>query len=465
MQTFARVLIAALAWGVLAFGSVYPWAYWPLAAVAAGLGGWALLYSRQSPDPRARGLAIALGVLIVAIGLQMLAVPYAWLGVLSPGVDRFLREFELVYHPASLHALSLAPDHTVVVFGLATAFALLLAGLVRVVRKMPLDWFAGQLMGLGVGFALLGIVQKAFFQPDTSALVYGFWVPQEGGNPFGPFINRNHFAGWMVMTAPIVLAYSVAVAMSSLQTGQPFLRWIVTQDASRFLLIASAGLIMAVSIALTNSRSGIASFGIALTVLGYFLIRSAKTARTRAVVAGYLGAILVGGVLWAGPETLIDRFGRAGTDTEVGRVAAWRDTLAIARDFPVFGVGLGSYGRAMLLYQTDGRQEMYAQAHNDYLQLLAEGGALVVVPVVGVLAVFIAGVARRLRLREDDSLTFWLRRGAIAGMVGMAAQSVVEFSLQMPGNAVMFVVLAAIAFHRPRRSSSSKALSSHAHRV
>ena len=465
MQNFARVLIAALAWGVLAFAAVYPWAYWPLAAVSAGLGGWALLHSRHSPDPRARGLAIALAVLVVAIGMQTLAVPYSWLGVLSPGVDRFLREFELVYHPASLHALSLAPDHTVVVFCLAAAFAILLAGLVRVVRKMPLDWFAGQLMGLGVGFALLGIVQKAFFQPDTSALVYGFWVPHEGGNPFGPFINRNHFAGWMVMAAPVVLGYSVAVAMASMHAGQSFSRWIVTQDAGRFLLVASAALIMAASIVLTNSRSGIASFGIALTVLGYFLIRSTTTARARAIVAGYLGAILIGGVLWAGPETLIERFGRAGTDTEVGRVAAWRDTMTIVKDFPVFGVGLGSYGRAMLLYQTDGRQVMYAQAHNDYLQLLAEGGALVVVPVIAVVVLFIAGVMRRMRLREDDLLTFWLRRGAIAGMIGIAAQSVFEFSLQMPGNAVMFVVLAAIAFHRPRRSSSGKTPNSHAHRV
>jgi len=459
MQNFARLLIATLAWGVLAFASVYPWAYWPLAALCTGLGVWALMYSRQSPDPRARGLTIALALLVAAIATQMIAFPYSWLGSISPGVDRFLREFELVYHPASLHPLSLAPDHTVVVLCLATSFAVLLSGLVRVVRKMPLDWFAGQLMGLGVAFALIGIIQKSFFQPDTSALVYGFWVPEQGGNPFGPFINRNHFAGWMVMAAPVVLGYSVAVASTSLRTGQSFLRWIVTQDAGRFLLIASAGLIMAASIALTNSRSGIASFGIALTVLGYFLIRSVQATRTRAAVAGYLAAILVGGVLWAGPETLIDRFGRASADTEVGRIAAWRDTLTIARDFPVFGVGLGSYGRAMLLYQTSGRQEIYAQAHNDYLQLLAEGGALVVAPAIGVLVVFVVGVGRRLRLREDDPLTFWLRRGAIAGLVGIAAQSVVEFSLQMPGNAVMFVVLAAFAFHRPRR------LSPHAHRV
>jgi hypothetical protein len=67
------------------------------------------------------------------------------------------------------------------------------------------------------------------------------------------------------------------------------------------------------------------------------------------------------------------------------------------------------------------------------------------------LVVFI--VRRRLTSGDDDPLTYWLRVGAVAGLGGIAAQSVVEFSLQMPGNRVLFVLLLALAMHRPSRRS------------
>src|SRR5690606_24865693 len=129
----------------------------------------------------------------------------------------------------------------------------------------------------------------------------------------------------------------------------------------------------------------------------------------------------------------------------------------IVRDFPLTGTGLGGYKHAMLVYQTGDREAIYAQAHNDYLQVLAEGGAMVAIPAAGVVLIVVAGIRRRLRGVDDDVMTFWMRRGAVAGLVGVAAQSVVEFSLQMPGNAAMCVVLVALALHRPRPYS-------HAHR-
>ena len=33
MVIFGWILIAVVAWGALAFGAVYPWAYWPLATL------------------------------------------------------------------------------------------------------------------------------------------------------------------------------------------------------------------------------------------------------------------------------------------------------------------------------------------------------------------------------------------------------------------------------------------------
>ena len=46
-------------------------------------------------------------------------------------------------------------------------------------------------------------------------------------------------------------------------------------------------------------------------------------------------------------------------------------------------------------------------------------------------------------------MTYWMRVGATTGLLAIALQSLVEFSLQMPGNAVFCVVLLAMALHVP----------------
>jgi O-antigen ligase len=165
----------------------------------------------------------------------------------------------------------------------------------------------------------------------------------------------------------------------------------------------------------------------------------------------YLGVLVVGALGWMGMEAVVERFQLAGTDLQ-DRVAAWRDTLTIIRDFPIAGTGFGAYGAAMLIYQTANRTSIFIHAHNDYLQVLAEGGALVAIPALIAAGVIARGIFRRLHRREDDVLTAWIRLGAIAGLAGIAAQSLLEFSLQMPGNSAVCVVLLAIALHRPRRA-------------
>lgn len=455
MTTYGRLLIVTIAWGTLAFGAVYPWAYWPLAIASIGLGLWGIALGGTWADPRTRHLSLALGAIAAAVFIQIIDVPYSWLDTLSPSVERFLREFQLGYLPAGSHPLSLDPAATAVAFGLFCAFALLLIGLVRAIRFVRLDAFMGQLMTLGVGLAIFGVVQKALIDEVNPAL-YGFWKPEHGGNPFGPFVNRNHFAGWMVMVLPLVIGYSCAVVFRSRRPRADdwsgWLRWIATVEASRFLLVAFVVVALGMSLALTGSRSGIASLAVAIAVFGAFLLTRRGARRARLMAAVYLGVVLVSAVAWAGVDRTVDRFGRASSDAG-GRLDAWSDTVEIIRDFPAFGSGVGTYGQAMLLYQTGGRDVMYAHAHNDYLQIVAEGGLLVALPALVALGVVVVVVRRRLSSGDDDPLTYWVRVGAVAGLAGIAAQSVVEFSLQMPGNRVMFVLLLALAMHRPLRRS------------
>jgi len=460
---FERLLILALAWGALAFGAVYPWAYWPLAIVSAALGVYSLVRTRGWKDQRIRTVAFALGAVAVAMVIQLVALPYSLVLKLSPALDQFFREYALFYHPASLHSLSLSWTSTLVVLALFVAFSLLLLGLISGISSVSSDWLIHQIMGLGLALAVVGIVQKAFpIAAGGSTLVYGFWEPRfASSSPFGPFINRNHFAGWMVMALPLVVGYSCAVltqvvAGRGLRLGA-LLRWMTTVEASRFLHVLFCALLMGMSLVVTGSRSGIAAFAVAMTVFVVLAVRRFHTRRARLLVAGYLGVILLGAVAWAGTDHTIGRFILARTDSSGGgRLGAWTDALNIIQDFPIFGTGMGTFGQAMLVYQTASRPVMYFQAHNEYLQVAAEGGALVLVPAAIAIAVVLMGVRRRVFNGQDDEVTGWLRIGAVAGLAGIAAQSLVEFSLQMPGNTVLFVVLLAIALHRGRGTRESR---------
>lgn len=93
------------------------------------------------------------------------------------------------------------------------------------------------------------------------------------------------------------------------------------------------------------------------------------------------------------------------------------------------------------------------EAHNDFLQLAAEGGLLLTIPALLCAGAFIAAVRRRFN-EETSVRTYWLRVGAVTGLTAIALQETVDFSLQMPGNAALFAVLCAIALHSmPQREA------------
>ncbi len=457
----SAALVALLVWGVLSFGAVYPWGYWPLAAGAAVVGIRAAVDTRAWREPRPRSIAIALGVVSLVLLIQLVPLPYDWFRALSPAGDRLFGHLRVGWalHPPAWQSLSIQPASTLVVLAMLLALGTLLVGLTRGIAYMPLVWMVEQLTTFGAILAVLGVAQRVIYGPGD-VLVYGFWRPSGPSTPFGPFINRNHFAGWMVLLLPSAIAYATACAQAArgpfLRDWRSWLRWLITPDANRFVFLATAILIMATSLVMTGSRSGLVSLIVALVVLVWFAARGATSLTRRLLPALYGTVLLVAAIGWAGVSQTAARFGQAGTEL-ADRLAAWRDTAVMIRDFPIIGVGFGGYGTAMLAYQTTGRHSIYVQAHNDYLQILAEGGLLAAVPVIVLFVLIVRSIRHRIE-NHDDPETYWLRAGAVAGLVGIAAQSLVEFSLQMPGNTLMFVFLLAVALHRPSTHT-------HAHRV
>jgi O-antigen ligase len=160
-------------------------------------------------------------------------------------------------------------------------------------------------------------------------------------------------------------------------------------------------------------------------------------------------ALALGGLVllaWAGAGVALSRFATAGSELGT-RVSAWRDAMRVISAFPIFGTGLDTYGSATLLYQTTSLTSHFQEAHNEYLQLGAEGGVLLIAAFALCVWRLIASTAQRFASADDPPLAGWVRTGAVTALIAIALQSLMEFSLQMPGNAALFAVVAAIAIH------------------
>jgi O-antigen ligase len=226
------------------------------------------------------------------------------------------------------------------------------------------------------------------------------------------------------------------------------LMWFSTPEASRTVLVGFSILVMGLSLAMTLSRSGISCFLLALTLSGINVLRRQATTTKRRLLLSYLVLVLVVAVSWAGIDAIASRFAQVDWRLE-GRLDVWQETWRIHELFPWFGTGFNTYGTATVLYQQfQAASEHFVEAHNDYVQLMAEGGWLVVVPVLVTAVLVGREVWRRFASGHDDRTGYWLRLGAVTGIIAMVFQEVVEFSLQMPGNAALFFVLCAIAIRK-----------------
>jgi hypothetical protein len=128
-----------------------------------------------------------------------------------------------------------------------------------------------------------------------------------------------------------------------------------------------------------------------------------------------------------------------------GRLAIWRQTWPVVRDFWPWGTGAGTYQQVMVQYQTMSRLYYITHADNEIPSSPRRGRS--VDRDTGRDDARCGRSAGGQRLREDHTAAFWLRLGAATGMLAVAAQNMAEMTLRIPANAVLFAVLAAIAMH------------------
>jgi O-antigen ligase len=317
---------------------------------------------------------------------------------------------------------------------LLIAYILLLVLLPQAYYRMNhwrgLLWF---LMSLGFFVSVFGILQHLTF----NGKLYWFRVMRYGGFPFGPYVNRNHFAGFAEILIPVALV--------------PLVLGKVRRE--RLFLVGLFAVVPIVALLLSASRGGIISFAVQLVVL--FSLLLVRRLQSRYMLAGgilVLCAILA--VSWIGVRQVLQRFSDYQTlDVSAGKRGSMsHDTWRIFLDHPTMGTGLGTLQMVFPPYESLYDAKVVNHAHNDYVEALAETGVAGGICCLWFLAVLLLESVKGLK-DLGSSFGAALNLSGLVGCCGLLVHSLVDFNLHIPANALLFFVSAHLATARLQTST------------
>ncbi len=295
---------------------------------------------------------------------------------------------------------------------------------------------ANFLIIFGLALAVFALVQHFTWEGKL------YWVrpaASAGAGTGGPFVNRNHFAGYMEMLIPIPAALALSRA---------------TRGETR-VFYGFAAAIMSIAEAASLSRGGMVSLAAGLLFLAAISTwrsrdrsrpekKSSFSLRPVFLIVVMLGAIAAG-VVWVGADfDILKRITHDPLTTTLAtdRRGVWGDTLTIFGAHPILGIGLGAFETVYPIYGRGDGSFVIQFAHNDYLQVLSDGGI-----VGGAIALWFIIVIARAVIQVTRSADPFLRAlglGSAAGVFALLVHSLFDFNLQIPSNALLFLLLAAI---------------------
>jgi O-antigen ligase len=308
------------------------------------------------------------------------------------------------------------------------------------------------LWGLAGWTGTLGAIAIAMRVSGTTSLL-GFRQAPSDAEVLGPFVNPNHFAAFVEIG--VLVALGLLFALLSASDGhvtRASIRWALVDREwalPRVVLLGGCVVLGLVGLVLSGSRAG--SIAFAIGFLSLLAMRRLKGRFAVVVIAAVCVGFAVGIVSWAGGP------GGARVSTPFAAVSAdpslamrwdmWGRTLQIAKDFPILGTGLGTFKYAYTGYDRPGEWLSTDQAHNDYLQLVAETGILGAVVLAWAVVVFLGRVV--VPIARTTTPFRWTTAGCLSAVVAILVHTVFDFSLQIPAVALEFAVtvglLAAIA--------------------
>ena len=430
-------------WAPLPIGSVLPWAHGLLESWILLLAiGWSLLYATRrtrltSAFHAARPLLLLLLAWCLLIALQLLPLPPALLALLfSEQQNLYARTDALQGDQSAVGRITLHPHNTLENLLKSIAYLLFL------VLTLLLLNSSARIKTALVIVILSGVIQ---------ALYGGLLALHNNQVASGSFVNRNHLAGYLEICLAIGIGILVADARESILVSWrhriiSVLDWL----SSPKLLLRLSLALMVVALVLTQSRGGNTAFLFGLLLTGLIWLYLTRKRPSPLAVAMILSILIIDILIigeWFGLQEVIERIQQTRIESET-RADLYREALAYLHDFALLGSGLGSFATLFPQYrQIDsiGGGVAFLHAHNDYLEFALESG-LLGLSLLAASALLALRTAWRAMAYRQRSLLQGLGFGAFMGISALLYHSFTDFNLRIPSNALMFMLLFALAY-------------------
>lgn len=442
--------LALIVWVPIPLGSNRPWSWAILELWVFVLAAWWLIAFARGKHHRNAALngawpALLCGALWLGyVWLQLLPLPLDLLRLLSPEAARW---HAAAAGLAQSGTASLTLDRYATLDGALKSaayvafFALSLALLDRRTR---------------IAAAAYTLVVSGFAQAMYGGLSA---LTEPGGIAHGSFVNRNHFAGYLVMCLSMGLGVLIGNLTGDVsRSWKQFFRNVAAWALSSKMRLRLALAVMVIALVLSRSRMGNTAFFVSMLVTGAIGLLLAKRApRSMVTLIATLVVIdifIVGA--YFGVERVVQRIEQTQLENERTEGVLAR---AVWQDYPVFGSGLGSFRIVFPRYRGPDLSERYTHAHNDYVEFACETG-IVGICLLGLLVLTSFLAALRAQYIRSDPLLRGISFGSMMAIIALMIHSTVDFNLQIPANALTFMLVLAFAwislFHgRARHPSES----------
>lgn len=443
----------------LAFGTVEVWSLGiaELAVVGMTLA-WILKMACQgevrfAKRPVNLPILLFLGVVV----LQIIVLPMGLIKYLSPAAHAIYAETQMV-NPQGIEfrTLSLFPYATTQEFFKILTYALLFGIVINhYQQRRKIERIVRIIIMMGFLLAVFGIIQRYTW----NGKIYWFRELTKGGKPFGPFVHANHFAGYIEMVIPLTMGYLMArppLGRRRFSTWRERIRGWASYGNDQSVLVLFSGLVMASALWLSGSRGGLLAFFGSMVYVAIMMWKDRPSAkRIWYLIAFVMLAFMAS--LWVGTEQVlqtIQRLRGGSEDPSVrGRLGIWSDTLRIVRDYPLFGIGLGTFAWVYPAYKNLRDQFLFTHVENDYLQLLAETGATGFGIVVWGFALLYGAMVRGW-FAAHDRIAKGMGIGTLAGITAMLIHGLFDFNFHIYANMSLFVILTGLGFNLLKKTDS-----------
>jgi O-antigen ligase len=305
---------------------------------------------------------------------------------------------------------------------------------------------------MGTSVAILGMVQR-FAGVEK---IYGVWRPllRTDSSFFGPYVNPNHFAGYMALIIPIALVVFIRqverVGRGKRWMAGNYLRRLDSEDSHRALFLLLSLVLMVSGLFLSLSRGGVLAFvGSIIFVVVILSIREGwRWMLVLGLIIGLFVALFLYWLGFAPFQVEVKTFENLFQDPDVQtRIQIWKDAWKTLLDFPLFGTGLGTFAHIYPKYKTILDQATVMYPESDFFQILVENGVLGLGVFVWLFVAFFHNLWVRWthRDRHEARINPKVMVGLMAAIVAMLIQGIGDFNLHIPANALQCTIVMGLA--------------------